>query len=613
MGKGNRNSRQRAQDQLANEEKLLAKENANKNKKNKDRLVSIACIVIALLVVAVLVLNVLSETGVFIRAQKAMYIDGQKDMTVNAAMMTYYVNNTITTWYNQYYAYVLYGLISVDLNSNLRTQKLTSNDANYMGDSSLTGKTWYDYFMQTTMENVEMYLTYANAGKNIAECDLTDEDRKEIDEAVHSIKDSLKDSQLSIADQYGKGVTEGDIRDCYELMYRASNFADYLRETEEERLKGTEEVITNYREDNKGSFYSAEYLKYSINVSEKTSGTQLAYDLACADAKLAAEKIAAATTPEEFVQYITLYEKDKNAFIGVDTETSTDTEEASAEEASAEETESETEKVTTVEELVDKYSETVYYETNDELGEWIFEETAETYDVHIEEETETELGTAPAVPEIETEETTGKPNLPSNEEETTEDGKIVYEKYTVTVYMLTEKPSVDNSLTHNIAYVITDNKAAAEKFMAEFLKADKKDRDTFVSVAENCMPVHDHTEEEHEEPIYSYDNVDRAKEKYFNDDYKLINDWIEDEARKNGDYTDKLIEINVTSGTDESATITTYYAAVVFEGHDREAWYADALSGALTEALDEWYENAKKAAPVIPNNDVIDGLMVIGG
>ena len=154
MGKGNRNSQQRLNEKLAMEEKNLAKEKARQSKKTSDRWIAVACIVLAVLIVAILVLNVLAETGVFIRATSAITIAGSKDIKVNSAMMTYFVNDYITSWYNNYYVYVMYGLISVNMSGDLRTQKLTSNDASYLGDSSLTGTTWYDYFMDATIENV---------------------------------------------------------------------------------------------------------------------------------------------------------------------------------------------------------------------------------------------------------------------------------------------------------------------------------------------------------------------------------------------------------------------------------------------------------------------------
>ncbi|MBR3879047.1 MAG: hypothetical protein IKJ24_02880, partial [Clostridia bacterium] len=283
MGKGNRNSQQRLNEKLAMEEKALAKERAKKSKKSSDRWVAVACIVLAALIVGILVLNVLAETGVFIRATNAVTIANDKDVVVNAAMMTYFVNDYITSWYNNYYVYVMYGMFSINMSGNLRDQKITSNDASYLGDSTLTGKTWYDYFMDSTIETVEMYVTYAYLGKDVAECALDDEDYAEIDETIAQLKQSMKDNGTTISEMYGRGVSEQDIRACYELIQRAAKFGNYKKEYFESELKKDDTAVKQYPEDDKGSFYTAKYLSYTINVSEKTEGTQAKYDQAVKD------------------------------------------------------------------------------------------------------------------------------------------------------------------------------------------------------------------------------------------------------------------------------------------------------------------------------------------
>ena len=119
MGKGNRNSQKRIEKQLANEEKILAKERAQQKKKVSDKAVAAACIVIALIVVAILAINIIGETGVLLRVQPAM---SQGDIVVNSAMMSFYVNDYIMNWYNTYYIYAQFGLISIDLTSDFKTQ-----------------------------------------------------------------------------------------------------------------------------------------------------------------------------------------------------------------------------------------------------------------------------------------------------------------------------------------------------------------------------------------------------------------------------------------------------------------------------------------------------------
>ena len=572
MGKGNRNSQQRLNEKLAIEEKNLAKAKAKKNQKNTDRWVAVACIVLAVLIVAILVLNVLAETGVFIRATDAITIANDKDIAVNAAMMTYFARDFMNDWYNNYYVYVMYGLLSVDMSGDLRTQKITSNDAGYLGDSTLVGTTWYDYFMDSTIESVEMYMVYAYNGKSIPECALTDEDYAQIDETIAELKKSLKDNGTTLAEMYGRGVTESDVRACYELIQRAVKFGEYKQDVIKAELEKDPAPVNAYPADNKASFYSAKYLSYTINVSEKTEKTQEAYDKAVADAKAAVEKIAAATTPAEFVNLIELY-KDS-----IETETSTSTETA-------------TEKETTYEELESSYTSTITWQTGNELADWIFSETVEEGDVKVITETSTE---------------TVKETGTVTEAETREP----YEIFKITAYMLIDASDLDHSLTHNMAYLISDNKAAAEQFLAAFAANTTKTREEFVRIAEEHYDAlhasHDHSAEDHVEPTFSFASVDSAKEKYFNDSYGAINMWLDDAARVDGQYTESLIEIKVT-GSDK--TTTTYYAVVLFEKHDVEAWYADAFAGATQKKIEDWYKAELDKKLITFNWEAIDEIL----
>ncbi len=600
MGKGNRNSQQRLENKLTMEEKNLAKEKARRSKKTGDRWVAVACIVLAVLVVSILVLNVLAETGVFLRATDAISIGDGKEVAVNSAMMTFFVNDYMTSWYNQYYVYVMYGMLSIDMSGDLHTQKMTSTDASYMGDSSLVGTTWYDYFMDTTVENVEMYVTYAYLGRNIAECALTDEDYNEIDETMAELKAALKENQMSFADQYGRGVSESDVRACYELIERASKFGEYKKNYFEEALEKDDSAVEKYPEDNKGDFYTAKYLSYSINISEKTEGSQEKYDQAVEDAKAAIAKIEAAKTPADFTKLIELYKKSPSNFIK--DETGTDNEESESESETSTKAESKTEAELSEEELMEKYTGTITWQTGDELGDWIFEETADVNDKLVVTEESTE---------VVTEKKDSDKKESSTEEETKkESNKKTYEKFKITVYMLIEQPTLDHTETHNIAYLISDNKEAAQKLLDAFKAGKDKTRDEFVRLAEEHYDAlhagHDHSDEDAKEPTFSYSKVDRAKELYFADDYDLINDWIDDDARVDGSYTEKMIEIIVTNS---DKTKTTYYAVVLFEGHDVEAWYSDAFNGTVQKQIDEWYKAELDKKLITYNWNAIDDIL----
>lgn len=606
MGKGNRNSQQKLENQLANEEKVLAKEKAKKNKKNGGRAVAAALIVFVLLIVAVLVLNVLSETGVFLRSTDTM---SQDDIVVDAAMMTFFINDQITNWYNNYYVYMMYGMISLDMSKDFKTQKLTSNDAYYMGDAKLAGTTWYDYFVNTVTESVEMYVTYAVAAKK-ANISLSSEDKAEIDETIKTMKESLKEYKMSFADQYGKGVTEKDVRKCYELIYLASAYGEKMKGDFEAKVEAEDDKnsVFTYIDENKGAFYSAKYVSYTIDVSEKKLGTQEKFDAAVKDAKAAAEKIAEAKTPADFVALVEEYKKAPAKFLGTDnTETGT-----GVEAETKVETETKKESATV---SVEKYEETIYHQTGDELGDWIFGETepAEKNDTLIVEETGTEIVTEKKTTEKTTEKSTEKESESGSKNNNTV--KNTYDTYKVSVYMLVSEPDLDRANTHNFAYLISDNKDAAQAFLDEFIASSNKTGDIFEDMAQKHYDKlfeghdHEHHEEGEKDPVFSFAQVDQGKEKYFADNYNKLNEWIDDEARKAGDTTGaKLVEMTVENS---DKTKTTYYAVVLFEGADDPAWYVDGFAGVVQQMIDDWYKAELEKKLITYNPDAIADINLI--
>jgi hypothetical protein len=574
MGKGNRNSQEKLQNQAAVQEKQLAKKNSDNKKKKSDKAIAAACIIFALVIAAVLVLNVLGEAGVFLRGTSAME---QGDVVVDSAMMTFFINEYITNWYNNYSAYIMYGLINVDLSRDLNDQKMTSTEASYMGDSTLVGTSWYDYFVNSAMDEVKMYVTYA-AAANAAGVTLNAEDTEEIDETVDMLKDSLRAYGMSFADQYGKGVAEKDVRNCYELIYLATNYSEYKQEELKNALDtdAGEDKILTYIDENKSSFYSADYLSYTIDVNSKGL-TDEAYDDLIAIAKAEAEKIAEAKTPADFVALVEAYEN-KDAS---EEETNTD-----AETGTDDVTEEETK------DPIEEYKGTLNYETSDELGKWLFEETAEENAVKVIEET----GTAT--------ETTAKEE---KETEESDDSDKTYQTFKITVYMVLKEADLNRANTHNMAYLIADNKEAAEKLLKEFAALQTKSGEKFQELAEAHYEVlhsgHDHSDENATEPVFSYSNVEQAPELYFAESYGALNEWLDAEERKAGDYTDKLIEITVDK--------TTYYCALYFDGQDDPTWHVNAFNSVLSEDIDAWYQGELDKKLITVNTAAIADIDLI--
>lgn len=619
---------------MANKKKTQVKKSAT------DRAVAIACIAFAVIIVAGLACSVLGNLGVFARSTTA--ISGSEKIEVNSAMMSYFLNENISTWYNNNYYYIdpyyasLFGMqYSIDLSSSLKTQTLNQNDATYLGATAYIGATWYDYFMDQTIAQVEELVIYAEAAYAVTEKDLTltAEQKNEIKEAVASLKASLKSQKLSFSDVYGKGVMESDVRDCYELSYLASNFVEYKLEKLEEAIIADEsnEAVNKYVEDNKESFYSADCLNYSITESRKDYTNDEQYKAAIEAAKAAAEKIAEAKSIEEFIAAIEAYEAAKNAGADED-ETATETETKSFEEK--------------VEDYKDEFK---YSEDTDEEGldDWLFGETpANVGNTNVFTEEGSVTGSAPALDKEEAaNDTTGETDEAEETEAETEsvetesvetesgseevetekapalsvtikdDGKTaVYPTYTATAYYVVRANGINTELTHNFAYLVSHDKELLEKFIAEFNKGDKT-LDKFMeaaAVVEEEYNAH-HAEEDHEHSgneIFEYNKLEDQPNEAFNSTYKVLNEWVEA-----GDRTDKSVSEIIEIAVDST---NTQYGVLFFENHGFETWYSVALNGdgetvegLLSEQLSDWYEEACKTNPIKINAKAVQNITVV--
>ena len=562
------------------------KRNQN-NKKTSDKVIATVCVVFALLIAAVLVLNVLGEAGVFIRHQNAAE---RGDVVVDAAMLSFFYNDHLLNWYNQYYSYMSY--CSIDLSGDLRTQQFGGGL-----DTYLFGQyegTWYDYFLDSVKEEINMYVTYAVAAK-AAGLSISEEDKAEIDGIINDLKASLKEADASFSDWYGKGVKEKDVRRCYELIYLASKFNDHKIAELESALEADDEPVYTFVEENKGDFYTAKYLSYKISLSSKNFAKDELYDNAVAEAKAAAEKIAEAKTPAQFVELVDEYEASKETETETGTGTETGTETGTG-------TETETETLSPEEELeskIEKLEGSINYETDDELGEWIFEESASVNDSKVIEETGTETVKET---EKETEEETEQGSESGTESQSGSNNETTktYDTYKVTVYLLTQTPSLDMSLTKDMAFLVTDSKDIATAFVESF-KNGEMTRERFEELAsakyDELFTNHEHSEDDgHVDPVFSYDNVEKAQDKYFAESYDKINQWLDTGALEENTLSD-VIEIKIEGKTD--AEDQTYYAIVFFESYNVKAWYANAYDGVLNEQFKDWYDTELKNNPVV--------------
>ena len=626
MGKGNRNSQKRAQERIDTPEMNLSKQKKTKGKKSgTDRAVAIACLILAIIIVASLAAIVLRNQGVFSRLTDA--VSGET-VKVDAAMLNVFVNSKIEEWSSDYYnsMYMMYGLYSLDLTQSLKGQTISSTEASYLGATDFAGATWYDYFVNLTLSDMEMYVTYAELAKANGR-DLTDEQKANIEENLESIKATLKESKMSFSDKYGKGVKASDVRRCLELIALYQNGAEFQQEQFEAVLEQDQKPMEEYVEAHKEDFYSADCLKFSITESRKNYSTDKAYEDAVRAAKAAAEKIAEAKTVADFIAAIDEYEASKK--------TETDKKEESTT-ATTETVDAEKE----LESKIEEHKVNISYSSDTDtegLDDWLFGETpaedgktnvfveegsetaaatttssAKSVETESSSDTETETDTNETNTDTETEtgtETETESGEKINSAVTEKDGKKVYPTQTISAYYVISSSHVDKELAHNFALLITNDKAPLEAFVTAF-KNGELTSDEFIKLAEkqyndaHASEDHEHSDSE----VFFYQKYEDALANAFGsnygESYKAIDTWVEDAARKDKDISE-IIEIKVDDKT-------THYAVVFFEKQsEKETWYVNSFNGVLSERVTAWYENQVKEKPVTINNKILDDIDVI--
>ena len=585
----------------------MGKQKTMAKKSKFDKFIAIAVIALAVIIVLTLAASVMSEMGLFLRVQTAA---SAGEVSVDGAMMSFYLNDYIMNWYNSYGTYASYGYISIDITSDLRKQQFApkgSYDSMFLG--AFEG-TWYDYFMSSVKPTVERTVIYANNAKK-NNLSLDNEDWAEINEILESIDTNLNSLGISYSDWYGNGVTKSVVRRCYELSYLAAKYEEKMIADYEDLADNSPDDIVEYRENNKSDFYTADCLTYTISKTSKGM-TDEEFDSWKAAAKEYANGIAAAKSPEEFVSLVEKYEaesKEKET-----TATTGTTATTSATESESTETEST--------EAWDKYETEIKYETetgsdaDNRLNDFLFgkEETdtdgnvvetvkpAEKYEGTIieEEGTVTEKATTSSSTTAATESSETESESSSESESasgTTTSGVNTYESYKVTVYFVMDPMHYDTELTHNFSYLISNDKDAITKFIENFNANETKDVDAFIEIA-GKMYDDIHASEEHEhsdDEVFSYNTIEKSAAGAFTDNYKKLDQWIEDANRQDNTLSD-IIEIKITSTDSTTNKVTTkiQYGVLFFQDHAGETWYESAKSGLVGEWVNEWYEKEQK-------------------
>ncbi len=179
MGKGNRVRMAKA-NEIAQSQSVFT---AKKQKKSAPAWVSTVVIVVVLaLLISVVAVSVIAEGGFALRSVKAAQSD---NFTITGPMMSYYFYQTYNTFLSQYGSIISY--MGLDTSLSLKTQTAMGSE---------DGQTWFDYFMDPTIEQVENMLVYCEEAKARG-IELDDKDYADIDEAIAGVDPtSTNDEEL---------------------------------------------------------------------------------------------------------------------------------------------------------------------------------------------------------------------------------------------------------------------------------------------------------------------------------------------------------------------------------------------------------------------------------
>ena len=229
--------------------KKAARSEQRKAAEQKKKIVKISIIsVVAVILCAAIVFGAVwgvkywQDSGNFLRTKVAVKSDNYK---VDDAMLSY----QFYTFYDEIYSSL--GTYGISNNSSLKSQTFYSN------------YTWFDYLMNSVVNQVAEYVYYCEWGKANS-VPFTDETKADIDSDIELMKENAEEDGISfdeyLVSNYGRGVKEKDVRNMLEIQYYGQICHDAFAEAHE----ATDEQITAYYNAHKDDFTYASVISYSL-------------------------------------------------------------------------------------------------------------------------------------------------------------------------------------------------------------------------------------------------------------------------------------------------------------------------------------------------------------
>ena len=552
---------------------------AKKQKKSAPAWVGTVAIVLCLvMLISVVAISVITESGFALRSVKAAASD---NFTVTGPMMSYYFYQTYNTFLSQYGSIISY--MGLDTSLSLKTQTAMGSE---------DGQTWFDYFMDPTIEQVENMLVYCEEAKARG-IELDAEDHADIDAALAELDAAAAEygysSSSYVSALYGAGVKKSDVRAALELSQLAAKCSEAL--TDEMTAAITDGEIDTYYTENPAEFLSADILSYAFS-TPKGDKDDATYKADSEEMKKLADELAACKTADEFKQYVLNYLAGDN-FDSLY--------EAAAEELTVDLLPSEADLATRRQQIIDACianalegktaEETTSEDTVEEMFSDITVSLTKTLTTVVDGMllegfawTDDEGNTA-GLWASSTDRKTGDTTV-TEEDDTAENTDDENAGYTATAYMMINPMKRDETNTRNVGHILFTNsvyendtatEAKAQEIMAQF-KAGAMTKDAFEALAKEYT----------EDSGVFYENVFPGQM------VSEFEDWMFDAERKDGD-----VDIVKT----QYGYHLMYYTG---ENADSPAWKEVAKNSIVNEKLEAWYEQAAEKYAVAVDQSAVD-------
>ncbi len=260
----------------------------------KDLGIKIFLIATVVIIIAAIGFNMITSSGLLLHSFKPMT---SENYSVNAAMMNYFYKTSYYGFVNQMGDYLSY--FGLDTSKSLKNQAYTED------------MTWHDYFLDSTVSQVEEMLVLAESARAEG-MELSADEIAGIDETMASIASTAASYNYPsvsafLAAQYGAGIKEKDVRAAMELSSLASKYSQKISDG----IEVSEDEINTYFEENRETYTYVDLRQFSFAASEAETAnatdeekTQIMSAL-----KEKADALAACKTIAEFEAHLTEYMK----------------------------------------------------------------------------------------------------------------------------------------------------------------------------------------------------------------------------------------------------------------------------------------------------------------